>query len=815
MRILIYIEPFPVRQTMDHFGGPAAAFAKMLLSESASEHLNEFDIRLYANRETLTHVQDEAMAAKRFFLRPESEEQDQFRASLTEWPNRGVRTWTSLLRGEGEVTDRYRQIFERIHGRFAFDVVVTLGDNGAARAFAQGANVDHVVMDFSFSQPSLFDAVLFDPLGAGGASLMAQIDVSAVRAMVDKDTWPAELDQAGVPSLASGESRRASIGSIDFTGQDRILRRGNGRAAYLCLQHFDDQLLRAHSQFDSPAEVLGTVLPVLADNNILTVVRPPQGDLSGPGQAEALNEARRSLRAFSDTVLWLDRPSERVSDVRLYSLCDHVVTANGAAGLEAALFGRQVCVLGNAAYKPEGAFPGLEAIASRHFDTRTYQKNIAALRALLLRSRLVPQREALFSFDVFANRLVQTREAWHDNKQNPRLTLEETYSRYAPPTSAALKAQFDHRPAKPAEANIQDMEPEPTRPGAIQAWNRSVSSLTNRARQSIGRRIKKSGLSNAPGMGPLASNPLFTQEPSEPPKSLAALPIHPVNEEDQLIISAAHAALEKRRKTRSSLAVIAHCFYRDTTQQLVDRLLALDARFDLFASVPPFGGDEIKRILREAFPTAKIITMPNRGGDVWPFCFILSALEPDKYSHVLKLHAAKPHYETDAVSQDVGPAWLDYCLTCLLGPAGSNERIGEILEGQNTCSMAGPEGLLTSTKGQAMELDFDPANVLSALDLEAVPHHWTYFTGGMYWFDFKSLEPLVKSFSKPDYYAPGALTFSCQMRSLAGIAFALAAHQSTHPICALTPDLARPKLEPIPGDASTNEALRAYLAANA
>ncbi|MEM1200367.1 MAG: hypothetical protein AAGI06_13765, partial [Pseudomonadota bacterium] len=129
MRILIYIEPFPVRQTMDHFRGPAAAFAKMLLSESAAEHLNEFDIRLYANRETLTHVQDEAMAAKRFFLRPESEEQDQFRASLTEWPNQGVRTWTALLQGQGEVTEQYRQIFERIHKRFAFDIVVTLGDN--------------------------------------------------------------------------------------------------------------------------------------------------------------------------------------------------------------------------------------------------------------------------------------------------------------------------------------------------------------------------------------------------------------------------------------------------------------------------------------------------------------------------------------------------------------------------------------------------------------------------------------------------------------------------------------------------------------
>ncbi len=814
MRILIYIEPFPVRQTMDHFRAPATAFAKMLLSESASEHLNDFDIRLYANRETLTHVQDEAMAAKRFFLRPESEEQDQFRASLTEWPNQGVRTWSSLLIGYGEVTERYRRIFERIHERFAFDVVVTLGDNGAAKLFAEAANVDHIVLDFGFSHPSVFDAALFDPLGAGGSSLLAQIDVSAVRAMVDKDAWPAELDQACVPGLAPGDNSHAGIGPIDFTGQDRILRRGNGRAAFLCLQHFDDPLLRAHTQFHTPADVLKACLPVLADNNILTIVRPPQGDMSSPGQAEALNEARRSLRTYSDAVLWLDRPSERVSDIRLYSLCDHVVTANGAAGMEAALFGRQVCVMGNAAYKAEGAFPSLDAIVSRHFDNRSYQKNLAALRALLLRSRLVSQRD-VFSFDVFVNRLVQTLEAWHDNGKDPKQALVETYSRYAPATSASLKASLDHRPPMPAEINVQTFNPEPSKTTTISAWNRSVSSLTSRARRSIGRRIKKSGFSSAPGTGPLASNPLFTREPNEPAKFLTPLPNFPVSQEDQLIIDAAQTALGKRRKTRSSFAVIAHCFYLDTTQHLADRLSALEVQFDLFASVPPFGGDEIRRTLREAFPTAKIITMPNRGRDIWPFCFILSALDSDRYSHVLKVHTAKPHFETDWVSQDLGPAWLDYCLACLLGPPGTGERISDVLEAQTPCSMAGPEGLLISSKQASLDLDFDPANVLSGLDLERVPHHWPYFTGGMFWLNFKAIGPLLKAFSKPEYYAPGTVGASCQMRSLAELAFALAAHQSSDPLHTLTPDLARPKLEPAPAEFNANETLRAYLAASA
>ena len=226
MRILIYIEPFPVRQTMDHYRDHAVTFARMLVSQSAAERLNEFDIRIYANRETLGHAQEQVLAAKRFLLAPESREQDQYRASLTEWPQKGLRTWTQLLRGEGDVTQEYRRILEQIHSRFAFDVVVTLGENGAAKAFAEDANLDHIVLDLSFCEPSFFDAAMFDPLGVGGASVMAQVNISTIKSIVGKEAWQAHLDQFCAASVYAPTLMTDSIGAIDFTGQDQILRFG-------------------------------------------------------------------------------------------------------------------------------------------------------------------------------------------------------------------------------------------------------------------------------------------------------------------------------------------------------------------------------------------------------------------------------------------------------------------------------------------------------------------------------------------------------------------------------------------------------------
>ncbi len=811
MRILIYIEPFPVRQVMDHYRDYAAAFAKMLLSQSAADHLHEFDVRLYANRETLAHIQDEALAAKRYFLRPESQEQDQFRTSLTEWANKGVRTWTSLLTGQQEVTSEYQRIFEQIHQRFPFDVVITIGDNGAAKAFAQAANLDHLVLDFSLSKPSIFDAAMLDPSGTGGSAVLAHINVSTVRSMVGKEAWPAELDQSCVSEFKAADMRRQSVGPIDFTGQDRVLRRGNGRAALVCLQEFDDPLFRAHSKFSSPAQLLQTCLPELADNGIITLVRPPQGGSTGPGQAEALTEARQTLDTFSDMAVWLDHNSEQVSDIRLYTLCDLVVTANGPAGLEAALFDKQICVLGGASYKPIGAFPNLSAAVSRHYDNRTYLRNLAALRAFMLRSKLVASPE-VFSFDTFAGRLSQTLVAWHENEATPKLTLADLYAHYAPETAATLKSTLDPRNRSRSEPARDHTTSEDAEPDTKAQWRKSVSSLTSRARRSLGRKIlQTTSLMVPPGTGPLASSPLFAGS-SEHPGS-TPLPHHALSEDEEKTLIAAQRALQKRRRSRATFAVIAHCFYRDGTQRLMDRLQAVEQRFDLFASVPPFGADEIRRIIRGTFPAAKVVTLPNRGRDVWPFCLILSALSADRYTYVLKLHTPKPQFESGEIDEDLGDTWLDYCLTSLLGDPGDTSRIDEVTDPERPCSLAGPYGLLTSSKQHALNLTFDATIALDGLDQEAIPHYWTYFRGGMYWIKIDILQPLLKTFSTGECYTPGAYVTESQMTSLAPYAFALAAHQADEPILGLSDEPIAAVADPRPESHVLNDTLRAFASA--
>ncbi|CAN0506630.1 unnamed protein product, partial [Discosporangium mesarthrocarpum] len=172
------------------------------------------------------------------------------------------------------VTARYLEIFEQIHNRFAFDLVVTLGDNGAAKSFAASANLNHVVLDASFASPSILNATVYDPSGTGSYALLSQVNISTVKSLVGKDSWTAKMDQSCISMMGEQGLRTDSLGPIDFTGQDRILRRGNARAALLCLQNFDDPLFCAHSKYRAPVDLIEACMPELSATETITIVRP-------------------------------------------------------------------------------------------------------------------------------------------------------------------------------------------------------------------------------------------------------------------------------------------------------------------------------------------------------------------------------------------------------------------------------------------------------------------------------------------------------------------------------------------------------------
>ena len=92
MRILFYVEPFPIRNSMTHFADVARNAAKLIGNDTL------FDLRIYANSSTLAGLDEATRKAKsRHIIAPTDTEESLFISNLTNWDvmvsNTGAISW--------------------------------------------------------------------------------------------------------------------------------------------------------------------------------------------------------------------------------------------------------------------------------------------------------------------------------------------------------------------------------------------------------------------------------------------------------------------------------------------------------------------------------------------------------------------------------------------------------------------------------------------------------------------------------------------------------------------------------------------------
>jgi len=87
-----------------------------------------------------------------------------------------------------------------------------------------------------------------------------------------------------------------------------------------------------------------------------------------------------------------------------------------------------------------------------------------------------------------------------------------------------------------------------------------------------------------------------------------------------------------------SLLVHLHVYYTDQLDWFLEKLASVNAcRWDLYVTI----SSPTKEILNKIYafkPDAIIVTVSNRGYDIWPFLCVLYKVDLSKYDYVLKLH---------------------------------------------------------------------------------------------------------------------------------------------------------------------------------
>jgi len=441
---------------MTEFLGVAEKATKLLHQFEADPSLaiRLADLRLYANRQTLKRLGSLPPGLRARLIEPTDEEQEFFESKLIDWADGGIEQWLALMSGEGDFVRHYVDILSAIRRRFPFDVIVHWGENGAVNLFCEAFGIPHVAMEFGCTRPPYMDSIVFDPFGVNGASAPAKVSFDDIEAITGGAQNSKFVDLIVYGNTLDSLAYEESFGYHSFDDADVLLGKAGQKVAYLPLQLYDDSNLLRFSPFNTVQDVVEAVVPKAVEGGYLCIVKPHPSSRLRQGSLQANEQARRALRQYGASVVWIDPDKNNVPNARLFSLADCVITVNSSVGFEALLHGKAVSVLGEAMYKPSGVFPSLDDILTEKFDRAEYLRRIAVLRKFFLNGYLAPVNE-VSEIPTFVERVVGTMVAQAEVKNEPAGVIRTIYQKFA--------ASQELRRMTAARSGIRP--PEPKTPG--------------------------------------------------------------------------------------------------------------------------------------------------------------------------------------------------------------------------------------------------------------------------------------------------------------------------------------------------------------
>lgn len=375
MRLLVYVEPHPIRDAATHFVDVARRFLPLLAARGG------LDVRMFANAATLDLLGDAGRPVAARLIRTTAVEEEVLAGHLVPWEERGIAVWRDLMAGRGEVTEDHLRLLRRVWSRFPFDAIVHWGENGAVARFAAERGLLRIAMELGCTRSPFMESLVADPFGTNGAAVVPRLSVAELRDVVDGCPMSAGEALHAYVRTADGGLAARRFAPLPGTLAERLSR--TGRIAFLPLQLFDDANLLRFSPFDTVADVVLHAVPPLVEAGYTVLVKPHPASARRPGSVAANEVARARLAPWAAGVVWCE-PEVADDNARLIELADLVVTVNSSVGFEALYFDKPVVVLGDAVYKPRDLFPTLDAVLGGGFDPVAYRDGAGYLRRFLL-----------------------------------------------------------------------------------------------------------------------------------------------------------------------------------------------------------------------------------------------------------------------------------------------------------------------------------------------------------------------------------------------------------------------------------------------
>jgi len=347
MKILLYVEPHPVRDSFEEFSGIGAYLAGALLKQIGSD---ELDLRIFSNNPVIDLICNKVPQATMICERPTGAESKIIENYKSAWGPDNIDIWIDLTNGVGPASDFYFSILDRIHKKYAFDAVVLWSENGAVRRFCQANNLIALHGELGPTRPPFIETMYFDHAGTNGNAIVRHAALEGL----GLKSYPV---QTWLGPKSRFENNPDGIGIVDvpYTAvPDEITASLKFPYIFIPLQLADDLNTIKNSEFDGPLDFLEKVVPLFIDQGYHVVIKPHPGSLSRPFNLIEETKALIYAKQFEENVTIIDRAVTITRSLRIMSQSAFVCTINSSVGYEAMLLGKSPLILGDAMYDVGG-----------------------------------------------------------------------------------------------------------------------------------------------------------------------------------------------------------------------------------------------------------------------------------------------------------------------------------------------------------------------------------------------------------------------------------------------------------------------------
>lgn len=344
-KILVYIEPHPVRNYFEEFYDVG-----MLLCDSMHQldQDRQYDFRYVSNDAVIDRLIVERPNLSYLSLRFTADENRKLNSFYGQWNLKTINEWLSLVKGDGEVSDFYVSVLDRLRQEYQFDAILLWSDNGAVRKFGKKAGIPVLHAEFGPTRHPFHKTIYFDPLGTNGAAavLSAPLEQLELKAEVPRDTW---LTRQG---KVWNDEKKVGVIDAPLTVEPELAADVYSSSPYIFipLQLEDDLNTQLYSKYKTPEAFLKHVIPQALAAGLNVIVKGHPAAQGRTFNLIAETKALKFARTMGDRVRILPRNTSALQSMNVIMQSAAVITINSSVGFEALLLGKNTLLYGKAAF---------------------------------------------------------------------------------------------------------------------------------------------------------------------------------------------------------------------------------------------------------------------------------------------------------------------------------------------------------------------------------------------------------------------------------------------------------------------------------